>query len=267
MTTNIIINGACGKMGREIAAAVLSDGACALAGCVEQASHPAVGKDYGALTGLDAPRMTVRGSIAGLDVDKSIIIDFTAPEASLSLLDAVEGKQVRLVIGTTGFDKAGTERIAKAAKKVPIVLSPNMSLGVNLLFALTGLAAKKLGPGFDIEIIEAHHRFKKDSPSGTARALGEIAASAMGMKYEEAVKNGRSGMTGARTNREIGMHAVRGGDIVGDHTVLFAGLGERLELRHAAHSRAPLARGAVIGAKWLAAQKPGLYTMRDVLGL
>jgi 4-hydroxy-tetrahydrodipicolinate reductase len=267
MTTNIIINGACGKMGREIAAAVLSDGACALAGCVEQASHPAVGKDYGALTGLDAPGMTVSGSIVALAVDKSVIIDFTSPEASLSLLDAVEGKQVRLVIGTTGFDNAGTRRIAKAAKKTPVVLSPNMSLGVNLLFALTDLAAKKLGAAFDIEIIEAHHRYKKDSPSGTARALGEIAASAMGMTYEEAVKNGRSGMTGGRTNREIGMHAVRGGDIVGDHTVLFAGLGERLELRHVMHSRATLARGAVIAAKWLAGQKPGLYTMRDVLGL
>jgi 4-hydroxy-tetrahydrodipicolinate reductase len=226
-----------------------------------------VGKDYGALTGLDAPGITVRGSIAGLAVDKSVIIDFTSPEAGLSLLDAVEGKQVKLVIGTTGFDAAANKRIRRASEKVPVVVSPNMSLGVNLLFALTEFAAKKLGPGFDIEIIEAHHRFKKDSPSGTARALGEIAASAMGMAYKEAVRNGRSGMTGGRTNREIGMHAVRGGDIVGDHTVLFAGLGERLELRHVAQSRAMFARGAVIAAKWLVAQKPGLYTMRDVLGL
>jgi 4-hydroxy-tetrahydrodipicolinate reductase len=267
MTTNIIITGACGKMGREIAAVVLSDGACALAGCVEQPSHPAVGKDYGVLAGLDATGMTVSGSIGALAVDKSVITDFTSPEASLSLLDALEGKQARLVIGTTGFDKAGIGRIAKAAKKIPIVFSPNMSLGVNLLFALTDLAAKKLGASFDIEIIEAHHRFKKDSPSGTARALGEIAASARGTTYEDAVKNGRSGITGGRTSGEIGMHSVRGGDIVGDHTVLFAGLGERLELRHMAHSRAPLARGAVAAAKWLAAQKPGLYTMRDVLGL
>jgi 4-hydroxy-tetrahydrodipicolinate reductase len=267
MTTNIIITGACGKMGREIAAVVLSDGACALAGCVEQASHPAVGKDYGALTGLNVPGMTVSNSIAALAVDKSVIIDFTSPEASMSLLDAVDAKQVMLVIGTTGFDKAGTDRIASVSKKVPIVFSPNMSLGVNLLFALTDLAAKKLGPDFDIEIIEAHHRFKKDSPSGTARSLGEIAASARGTTYDEAVKNGRSGMTGGRTSGEIGMHAVRGGDIVGDHTVLFAGLGERVELRHVMHSRATLARGAVVAAKWLVARKPGLYTMRDVLGL
>jgi 4-hydroxy-tetrahydrodipicolinate reductase len=267
MTTNIIITGACGKMGREIAAVVLSDGACALAGCVEQPSHPAVGKDYGVLSGLDATGMTVSGSIGALAVDKSVITDFTSPEASLSLLDALEGKQARLVIGTTGFDKAGIGRIAKAAKKIPIVFSPNMSLGVNLLFALTDLAAKKLGASFDIEIIEAHHRFKKDSPSGTARALGEIAASARGTTYEDAVKNGRSGITGGRTSGEIGMHSVRGGDIVGDHTVLFAGLGERLELRHVMHSRATLARGAVVAAKWLAGQKPGLYSMRDVLGL
>jgi 4-hydroxy-tetrahydrodipicolinate reductase len=142
-----------------------------------------------------------------------------------------------------------------------------MSLGVNLLFLLTELAAKKLGSTFDIEIVEAHHRFKKDSPSGTAARLGEIAASAIGMTYDDAVKNGRAGMVGARTNREIGMHAVRGGDIVGDHTVLFAGLGERLELRHVAQSRSPLAHGAVAAAKWLATQKSGLYTMRDVLGL
>jgi 4-hydroxy-tetrahydrodipicolinate reductase len=254
-------------MGREIAAVVLSDASCALAGCVEQASHPAVGKDFGALTGLDAPGITVAGSVAALSLDKSVIIDFSSPEAGMSLLDTVEGKQVRLVIGTTGFDKAGTGRIASVSKKIPIVFSPNMSLGVNLLFMLTELVSKKLGGAFDIEIIEAHHRLKKDSPSGTARRLGEIAAASIGMSYEDAVKNGRAGMVGERTKKEIGMHAVRGGDIVGDHTVLFAGLGERLELRHMAHSRAPLARGAVAAAKWLAGQKPGLYTMRDVLGL
>jgi 4-hydroxy-tetrahydrodipicolinate reductase len=267
LTTNIIINGACGKMGREIAAVVLSDASCALAGCVEQPSHPAQGKDYGSITGLDARGVAVRGSVADLAVAASVIVDFTSPQAGLSLLDAVEGKQARLVIGTTGFDKAGTARIEAAAKKIPIVLSPNMSLGINLLFMLTDLVSRKLGDTFDIEIIEAHHRMKKDSPSGTARRLGEIAAAAIGTTYDGAVKNGRAGMVGERTKKEIGMHAVRGGDIVGDHTVLFAGQGERLELRHVAHSRATLARGAVAAAKWLAGQKPGLYTMRDVLGL
>ena len=267
MTTNIIINGACGKMGREIAAVALEDAECGLAGCVEQASHPAVGKDYGSVTGLEAKGVTVAAAVAGLAIDKSVILDFTSPKASLSLLDAVEGKQARLVIGTTGFDEAQTARIEAAAKKIPIVFGPNMSLGINLLFMLTELVAKKLGGTFDIEIIEAHHRMKKDAPSGTAHRLGEIAAAAIGTTYGEAVKNGRSGMVGERTKKEIGMHAVRGGDIVGDHTVLFAGQGERLELRHVAHSRATLARGAVAAAKWLGGRKPGLYTMRDVLGL
>ena len=141
-----------------------------------------------------------------------------------------------------------------------------MSLGVNLLFHLTGIVASRLKDDFDIEIIEAHHRFKKDAPSGTAKKLGEIAASAIGLSYKDAIVDGRTGMTGERKKKEIGMHAVRGGDIVGDHTVLFAGLGERLELRHMMHSRSTLARGALVAAKWLSSMKPGFYTMREVLG-
>jgi 4-hydroxy-tetrahydrodipicolinate reductase len=267
VTTNIIITGALGKMGREIAAIALSDAACTLAGCVEFPSHPSIGKDYGSLTGLPEMGVAVGDSIGSQPVGTSVIIDFTSPQATLSILDALEGKPARVVIGTTGIDAGGIERIHRAAKKIPIVFSPNMSLGVNLLFVLTELVSKKLGKTFDIEIIEAHHRHKKDSPSGTARKLGEIAAEAIGMKYDEAVKNGRAGLVGERTSREIGMHAVRGGDIVGDHTVLFAGQGERLELRHVMHSRATLARGAIIAAQWVAGQKPGLYSMRDVLGL
>jgi 4-hydroxy-tetrahydrodipicolinate reductase len=141
-----------------------------------------------------------------------------------------------------------------------------MSLGVNVLFHLTRIATEKLGNIYDIEIIEAHHKFKKDSPSGTAKRLGEIASAALNLSYEDAVKNGRSGFTGERTSKEIGMHAVRGGDIVGEHTVLFAGLGEHLELKHTAHSRATFARGAIMASKWLKAQGPGFYSMRDLLG-
>jgi 4-hydroxy-tetrahydrodipicolinate reductase len=267
MTTNIIITGAAGRMGREIASAALADPTCVIAGCAEYAAHPAIGRDYGVTAGLNVSGVVLRDSLAPLPVDKSVIIDFTSPQASLSFLDAVEGKPARFVIGTTGFDDAGIGRIRAVSKKIPIVFSPNMSLGVNLLFVLTELVATKLGETFDIEIVEAHHRQKKDSPSGTARRLGEIAAASIGTTYADAVKDGRSGMTGERTKKEIGMHAVRGGDIVGDHTVLFAGQGERLELRHVAHSRATFARGAVIAAKWLVSQKPGLYTMRDVLGL
>jgi 4-hydroxy-tetrahydrodipicolinate reductase len=254
-------------MGKEIASAVLADAACTLTGCIELPTHQSIGKDYGFLTGLGISGLMLHGSLTGLPIDKSVIVDFSARQATLALLDAVEGRAARIVIGTTGFSDAETARIRRAAQAFPIVLSPNMSYGVNLLFALTELAAQKLGDSYDIEIVEAHHRFKKDSPSGTARKLGEIAAAAIGTTYDDAVRNGRAGMVGERPKKEIGMHAVRGGDIVGDHTVLFAGPGERIELRHVAHSRATLARGAVVAAKWLAAQRPGLYSMRDVLGL
>ncbi len=254
-------------MGREIASVVLADAVCTLAGCIEHPTHQSIGTDYGSLTGLGVSGLFLSGSPEGLPVDKSVIVDFTSPQATLALLDAVEGRAVGIVIGTTGFSDMEIARIRRAAQAIPIVLSPNMSYGVNLLFALTELAAQKLGDSYDIEIVEAHHRFKKDSPSGTARKLGEIAAAAIGTTYDDAVRNGRAGMVGERPKKEIGMHAVRGGDIVGDHTVLFAGMGERIELRHVMHSRATLARGAVVAAKWLAAQKPGLYSMRDVLGL
>jgi len=267
MTTNIIITGGLGKMGREIGSCVLDDAECRLAGCVEYPGHPSIGRDYGECTGRGAIGVPLSGSLAGLPVATSVIIDFSSTQATLSFLAECLGKKSRIVICTTGFDPAGIEKIKQASQMIPVVFSPNMSLGVNLLFVLTELAAKKLGGAFDIEIVEAHHRHKKDAPSGTAVRLGEIAASAIGMTYQDAIKNGRAGMVGARTNREIGMHAVRGGDIVGDHTVLFAGLGERLELRHVAHSRTTFAQGAVTAAKWLAGQGLGLYSMRDVLGL
>ncbi len=267
MTTDIIITGSCGKMGKEIAACVLSDAQCRLVGCIEYKGHPSIGKDYGEIIGQGALGVLVTDSLTAAAVDSSVIIDFTAPSATMSFLDAIDKKKARIVVGTTGIDATGVDRIKKSSQGMPIVYSPNMSLGVNLLFILTELVSKRLGETFDIEIVEAHHRLKKDAPSGTAVKLGEIAASAINMSYDEAIKNGRQGMVGARTNKEIGMHAVRGGDIVGDHTVLFAGLGERLELRHMAHSRSTFARGAVTAAKWLSSQKSGLYSMRDVLGL
>ncbi len=267
MTTDIIITGGCGKMGREIAACVLDDKECRLAGCVEHPGHPSLGKDYGECIGRGALGIPLAGSLSDLPVESSVVIDFSSPQATKNFLENVAKRKSRIVIGTTGIDAEGISGIRTASKAAPVVFSPNMSLGVNLLFVLTELAAKKLGREFDIEIIEAHHRFKKDSPSGTAVKLGEIAASAVGLTYDDAVKNGRAGNVGARSNKEIGIHSIRGGDIVGDHTVLFAGLGERLELRHVAQSRSTLAHGAVVAAKWLAAQKPGLYTMRDVLDL
>jgi 4-hydroxy-tetrahydrodipicolinate reductase len=209
----------------------------------------------------------VTNDTLSLPIETSVIIDFTSPQSTIALCDGIASRKTAIVIGTTGLSDIEIEKVRKLSLVCPIVLSPNMSLGVNLLFHLTGIVASRLKDDFDIEIIEAHHRLKKDAPSGTAKKLGEIAASALGLTYKEAIVDGRTGMTGERTKKEIGMHAVRGGDIVGDHTVLFAGLGERLELRHIAQSRGPLARGAIVAAKWLSTQKPGLYSMKEVLGI
>jgi 4-hydroxy-tetrahydrodipicolinate reductase len=267
MTTNVIVNGALGKMGREVVACALSDDAVRLCGCVEYPRHPFLGKDIGACLGREEAGVSLQAGWSGLPVESSVIIDFSAPEATSSLLEKMMQCRTRLVIGTTGMDEAGKESIQFFARTHPVVFSPNMSFGVNILFYLTELLSSKLGNDFDIEIIEAHHRLKKDSPSGTAKKLGEIAASSYGLSYDKAIKNGRSGITQERPKKEIGMHAIRGGDIVGDHTVLFAGPGERIELSHRAHSRAPLARGAIVAAKWLSSKEPGLYTMLEVLGL
>ena len=267
MVTELIISGACGRVGREIARIALDDPAVSLVGCLDRADHPEQGRDMGGLLGRPACGVGVCASLRDLPLSGRVVVDFSTPQSLDALLAEVAGTCGALVIGTTGVDPAGSGRIRECASRVPVVYSPNMSLGVNLLFHLTEMAAARLGSSFDIEIIEAHHRYKKDSPSGTARRLGEIAAQAIGRSYDQAMRHGRNGMVGERTKTEIGMHAVRGGDIVGDHTVLFAGDGERLELKHTAHSRATFARGAVAAAKWVVAQPAGLYTMRDVLGL
>ena len=271
---NMIIVGALGKMGIEIARVVLegSQGA-RLAGCVEYAGHPKIGQDYAAAAGLpDCGGVKVSPSINDTGVNaksgNAVVIDFSSLASTRANLQSAASVGLPMVVGTTGLEDADRDLAKAASTSIPLVVSSNMSLGVNLLFSLTELVAKKLGGAFDIEIIEAHHRFKKDSPSGTARTLGEVAAAAIGQTYGDAVVNGRGGMaSGTRPPTEIGMHAVRGGDIVGDHTVLFAGMGERLELRHMAHNRGIFARGAVAAAKWLAGKGPGLYTMKDVLGL
>ena len=267
--TDIIIVGALGRMGIEIAKLILEDKEARIAGCVEYAQHPKMWQDYGsAVGGADCGGLSVCPTIEETGVKSGVVIDFSSVQSTRVNLQMAPRLMMPMVVGTTGLEAEDSEFVDRAAAAVPVLVSSNMSLGVNLLFSLTGLVAKKLGGSFDIEIIEAHHRFKKDSPSGTARTLGGIAAEAIGQTYGDAVVNGRSGMaSGTRPPTEIGMHAVRGGDIVGDHTVLFAGLGERVELRHTAHSRAIFARGAVAAAKWIASKEPGLYTMKDVLGL
>lgn len=268
MTTRIIINGILGRMGREVTAAVCADTDTELAGGIEKSGTAAIGRDIGEYTGAGRTGVVIVDSLRELQTDEAVIIDFSSPESTSSLLSEVRGTGAKLIIGTTGLPDSVLSAIRETAGRNAVLHSANMSLGVNYLFYLTKIAAEKLGKDFDIEIVEAHHRFKKDSPSGTAKKLGEIAAAAAGYAYHDAIVNGRAGMTGPRTKKEIGMHAIRGGDIVGDHTVLFAGMGERLELRHVAQSRNTFAQGAVYAAKWLSKKKdPGLYTMSDVFGL
>ncbi len=267
MAVKIIVTGILGRMGTEIARIVINDEACELAGCTELPQSSALGKPVGDYIGERGITVPISDSVASVPGDDSVVIDFTSPEGTMGVADALSGSGKGLVVGTTGLSDQQLERLSRLAQTNPVLVSPNMSLGVNLLFHLTGMVAKRLGEDFDIEIVEAHHRFKKDAPSGTAKRLGEVAAEAIGKTYQEAVRDGRSGMIGERTPKEIGMHAVRGGDIVGDHTVLFAGMGERIELRHVAHSRTTFAKGAVTAAKWLSKKPAGLYSMSDMLGL
>ncbi len=265
MTVDIIIHGMLGRMGREIANIVLNDKETRLVGATEKPGHPAIGKDTGDYLGVGKTGVPVSSSLSDIPIEKSVVIDFTTPESTRLLLNEINDRTLSIVIGTTGLSENDFSIIKNTAKKNAVLCSPNMSLGVNFLFYLTQITSEKLGKDFDVEIIEAHHRFKKDSPSGTAKELGEIVAAALNSSYNESIRNGRSGITGKRGSKEIGMHAVRGGDIVGDHTVLFAGDGERLELKHTAQNRATFAKGAVKAAKWLNTQAPGLYTMRDLM--
>ncbi|MBD3393654.1 MAG: 4-hydroxy-tetrahydrodipicolinate reductase [Chitinivibrionales bacterium] len=267
MAVNIIIAGVLGRMGREIAAVALADPDTRLVGCTEAPSHEAIGKNAGALLGAAGMELELRPSMEALPVENSVIINFTSPDATCDLLRQISGRGANVVIGTTGLSAEQVALVNDYAREGAVVFSPNMGLGMNLLFHLTHVVASRLGEAFDIEIIEAHHRHKKDAPSGTAKRLGEIAAGARHRSYDRDAQHGRQGATGERPRGEIGMHAVRGGDIVGDHTVLFAGPGERLELKHSAQSRATFARGAVTAAKWLQSRSPGIYSMQDVLGL
>ncbi len=266
MSIRIAIAGVSGRMGRALLEATASKSGCTLSAAIDRSGSPLVGQDAGAAWGAasgvqvsDQPAAALEGAQA--------LIDFTRPEATFGYLDICAAAGVPLVIGTTGFDDAGKARIAEAAKRIPIVFAPNMSVGVNLLMKLAELAAQVLEEGYDIEIIEAHHRHKVDAPSGTALGLGQAVAKAINRDLASCAVYGREGVTGERDPGTIGFATVRGGDIVGDHTLLFAGVGERVELTHKASSRATFAQGALRAAKWLQGRDPGLYDMRDVLGL
>jgi len=266
MSVQIALAGVSGRMGRVLLEAVAADSGCALCAALDRPGSPLVGQDAGAAWGAssgvrvtDQPAAALQGAQA--------LVDFTRPEATFAYLDLCAVLGVPLVIGTTGFDAAGKARIAAAAEQIPIVFAPNMSVGVNLLMKLAELAAQVLADGYDIEIIEAHHRHKVDAPSGTALGLGQVVAAALNRDLAACAVYGREGVTGERDARTIGFSTVRGGDIVGDHTLLFAGIGERIELTHKASSRATFAQGALRAAKWLQGRAPGLYDMRDVLNL
>ena len=259
----IAIHGAAGRMGRALIQAASANSAVRLAAAVDRAGAAELGQDAGALAGL-TPNGVMLGAelkLAGVDV----LLDFTRPEATLAGLDACVGAGKAMVIGTTGFNQAQRSRLEAAAGKIPLCLSGNFSIGINLCMQLVEQAARALGDKFDIEIIEAHHRAKVDAPSGTALMLGEAAAHGVGRDLKDVALYDRHGHTGARESRSIGFSTIRGGDVVGDHTVLFLGDGERLEITHRASSRMNFANGAVRAAAWLAGRKPGLYSMHDVL--
>lgn len=260
-----VIAGVSGRMGRALLESVAQDAGCVLHGALDRAGGQAVGQDA-SLFGAK-PGVRIADDIATVMLGADVLVDFTRPEATLFYLDACRKARTNIVIGTTGFDAAGKAAIEQAAQEIGIVLAPNFSVGVNLLMQLAETAARVLNEGYDIEIIEAHHRHKVDAPSGTALGIGQAVAGALGRDLKSCAVYGREGVTGERDPATIGFATVRGGDIVGDHTLLFAGIGERVELTHKASSRATFAQGALRAAKWLQGKGPGLYDMRDVLGL
>jgi len=262
----VAIAGAGGRMGRTLIEATLKAGDLTLAAALEVVGSPVLGTDAGAGLGVDT------GKKIAADVDAAVassdcLVDFTRPEGSVVHAEACAKSGKAIVIGTTGFSAAQRERIADAAKRIPVAMAPNFAVGVNVLFKLVDVATHALGEEFDIEIIEAHHRHKVDAPSGTALRIGEIAAHALGRNVAQSAVHGRVGETGERPRGAIGFHAVRGGDIVGEHTVMFAGPGERIELVVRSASRMTYAMGALRAARFLRGKSPGLYDMQDVLGL
>lgn len=263
---NIGIAGAAGKMGRALIQAVAEAEGMRLAVASERAGSTLIGADAGELAGLGRNLVPIEASSETLMARLDLLIDFTGPSATLEHLDWCRRYGKRIVIGTTGLDAEQTRQVREAGADIPLVLSPNMSVGVNLCFKLLDLAARVMADA-DIEIIEAHHRLKKDAPSGTALRMGEVVANALGRDLAEVAVYGRQGQTGVRDQRTIGFETIRAGDVVGEHSVWFATSGERVEIVHKASSRMTFARGAARAAAWLMNQPPGCYDMQDVLGL
>jgi 4-hydroxy-tetrahydrodipicolinate reductase len=265
-TLRVAVAGASGRMGRMLVEAVTAADDAVLAGALDLPGSASIGADAAAFLGRPsgvAITSDLRSGLTGADV----LIDFTRPEGTLAHLEACRELGVKMVIGTTGFDEAQKAQIAEASKRLAIVMAPNMSVGVNVVLKLLDVAARALKNGYDIEVIEAHHRHKVDAPSGTALKMGEVLAAAVGRDLKDCAVYAREGVTGERDPSTIGFSTIRGGDIVGDHTVLFAGTGERIEITHRSASRVTYAQGALRAARFLAGRSSGLYGMDEVLGL
>ncbi len=262
----IAIAGSSGRMGRSLIEALSSGKELQLSAALDAVGSPFLGKDAGEALG-SACGVAISADYAAGIAASDCLIDFTRPEGSLLHLDACLKSGTNMVIGTTGFSAEGRQRIADAARRIAIVFAPNMAVGVNAAFKLAEVAAKILGDAYDVEIVEAHHRHKVDAPSGTALKLGEVLAQALGRDLKSCAVYGREGDTGERDARSIGFHSIRGGDIVGEHTVIFAGSGERIEITVRSQSRMTYAAGALRAARFLAGKATGLYDMQDVLGL
>jgi 4-hydroxy-tetrahydrodipicolinate reductase len=263
----VAITGAAGRMGRALIEASRSTPNVSVGAALERGDSSVIGADAGEVAGVGTLGVRVNGDASKVTNDFDVLIDFTRPEVTLANVALCRKARKKIVIGTTGFSAEQKQQIADAAQDIAIVMAPNMSVGVNLCFKLLDLAARVLGDEVDIEIVEAHHRHKVDAPSGTALRMGEVVANALGRDLKTCAVYGREGVTGERDRKTIGFATVRAGDIVGDHTVMFAGLGERVEITHKASSRLTFANGALRAAQWLAAKDKGLFDMQDVLGL
>jgi 4-hydroxy-tetrahydrodipicolinate reductase len=263
----VIVAGAAGRMGSRLVALIKESTALTLAGAMEGKGHRALGQDAGESAGVGKIGMTITDDLRPLLERSDVVIDFSAPEATLAHLRAVAERRRAMVIGTTGLDEGQLAELKSLAGRVPCVFSPNMSVGVNLVYKVIGEMARTLGDEYDIEVIEAHHRLKKDAPSGTALKIAQVLAQAVNRDLNQVGVYARKGLIGERKKLEIGIQTIRAGDIVGDHTILFGGMGERIEVTHRASSRDTFARGALRAAQWIVKQPPGLYDMMDVLNL
>ncbi len=263
----VVVAGASGRMGGRLVSLIKESSDLQLVGAVERKGHTAIGADAGDVAGCGRIGVAVTDNLTALAERADVLIDFTAPDVSLAHMAVMAAYRKTMVIGTTGLSAKQLAELQKLAKQIPCVFSPNMSVGVNVILKVLAEMARTFGEDYDIEVTEAHHRLKKDAPSGTALKIAQVLADATGRNLDKVAAYGRKGMIGERKRGEIGIQVIRAGDIVGDHTVLFGGPGERIEVTHRAHSRDTFARGALRAARWVVTRPPGLYDMHDVLGL